>query len=431
MGGLYAGKGSVDPPPDVFHHGAVTPPRILLLLCACCLAPGLAFAPAAEPSRQQRVAALPEDDRLWLTDFVAPIILPDEEKVFLQLTEAAQREGFKEDFWQRRETPGLPPPLGPGYRDRYRNLQQIIDGKYIGWESDAGRLILRRGEPDSIFKPQCSGDEVFRDLEIWTYRGLELNGHAAARHIFYRPAPRAPRKFWIVHDGNAIVFQSNACRASFDQLSADCRSSREDRCGRCEDRCAVYEAWAEILKRQGGPAGALAEQGELFNYPKIPAQGLDRPKARWAAPPLSSPKSPRTPEPSRTAASGATPAAPTPSAVRQPTSTPAPQAVRSAAPARTPTALRPTPAPTRAPTSTPTVKPTSAPASTPAPAAAVGLRRLSPEEIRDRIATLEPEYREFLDLGRPFLTEEDLSRFLQLSGHDKDTFIRDFWKRHS
>jgi hypothetical protein len=29
------------------------------------------------------------------------------------------------------------------------------------------------------------------------------------------------------------------------------------------------------------------------------------------------------------------------------------------------------------------------------------------------------------------MTEEDLSRFLQLSGHDKDAFIREFWKRHS
>jgi hypothetical protein len=36
-----------------------------------------------------------------------------------------------------------------------------------------------------------------------------------------------------------------------------------------------------------------------------------------------------------------------------------------------------------------------------------------------------------MDLARPLLTEEEVSRFLQLSGHDKDTFIREFWKRHS
>ncbi len=41
---------------------------------------------AAEPSDKQRVAALPEDDRKWL-EFVAPIILPEEQKAFLELTE--------------------------------------------------------------------------------------------------------------------------------------------------------------------------------------------------------------------------------------------------------------------------------------------------------------------------------------------------------
>jgi GWxTD domain-containing protein len=418
----------------------------VLLLVACYLGTGLAFARAVEPSRQQRLASLPEDDRAWLTDFVAPIILPEEERVFLLLTDATQREGFKEDFWQRRETLGLPLPLGPGYRDRYRDLRQLVDEKYDGWQNDAGRLVLRRGEPDSIFKPQCSGEAVFRDLDVWTFGGLDLNGHPAARHIFYRPAPGAPRRLWIIHDGNAIVFQPNACRASFDRLSLDCRPTREDRCSRCEDRCVVYETWAEILKRQGGPAGALAEQGELFGYPKIPTEGLGRPKSRWAAPAVSVAKAPAantTPSATPTAVRRPTltltpsamrqpPSAPTPSAVRQPTGTPVPQAARTLAPARTPTAARSTPAPTRPPAIATTPKPTAAPAPTPAPTRAVeGLRRLSSEEIRDRISTLEPEYKEFLDLARPLLTEEETSRFLQLSGHDKDAFIRDFWKRHS
>jgi len=59
------------------------------------------------------------------------------------------------------------------------------------------------------------------------------------------------------------------------------------------------------------------------------------------------------------------------------------------------------------------------------------MRKLSPEEIRERTETLEPEYKEFLDLAKPLMTEDELSRFLQLSSHDKDAFIRDFWKRRS
>jgi GWxTD domain-containing protein len=425
----------------------VAPARILLLLAACCLAPGLAFAPAAEPPRQQRLEALPEGDRVWLTEFVAPIILPEEEKVFLQLTEARQREGFREDFWQRRETPGLPPPLGPGYRDRYSELRQLVDQKYDGWNHDAGRLVLRRGEPDSIFQPRCGGEEVFRDLEVWTYGGLELNGHPASRHIFYRPAPGAPRRLWIVHDGNASVFHPNPCRRSFDRLSWDCRPSREDRCGRCEDRCVVYDAWAEILKRQGSPAGALTEQAELLNYPKISSESLNRPKSRWADPTVSNAKTPRAPEPSGIAAGAPTPV-PTPTTVRRPTLSPSPSATRQPTPVPTPVATRPptpapsptaarTPVPARTPTAArptpaPTLKPTAALAPTQAPTPAVErLRKLSPEEIRDRIPTLEPEYKDFLDLARPLMTEDELSRFLQLSGHDKDAFIREFWKRRS
>ncbi|MGH9365885.1 MAG: GWxTD domain-containing protein, partial [Thermoanaerobaculia bacterium] len=395
----------------------------------------------------QRIAALPEDDRVWLTEFVAPIILPEEEKAFLQLTETSQREGFQSDFWQRREKPDLPLPMGPGYRDRYSELRKLVDEKYDGWQSGAGGLVLRRGEPDSIFKPRCGGEEVFRDLEVWTYGSLELNGRPAARHIFYRPAPGAPRRLWIVHDGNASVFQVNPCRVSFDRLSRDCGSSREDRCSPCEDRCAVYQAWAEILKRQGSPGGALAEQAELLGYPKISTEGLNRKKAGWAAPMEPSAKAREvaassgpapavpTPAPTRPAPPQPTPAA-TPAVPPHPTRAPAtataPPATPPSAPVRAPTAARPTPAPTPARTTVPTPRPTAVQAPTRAPTPEVErLRKLSPEEIRDRTATLEPEYKEFLDLARPLLTEEEVSRFLQLSGHDKDAFIREFWKRHS
>lgn len=487
MGGLAVGK-QVDRFGDLIHHGVMSFARARLLLLGGGLVLCAALARAAEPPRQQRIAALPEEDRAWLTDFVAPIILPDEERVFLQLSEPGQREAFKEDFWRRRETPGLPLPLGPGYRDRYRDLRQVIDAGFIGWETDAARLILRRGKPDSISKPRCDGDEVFRDLEIWTYSGLELNGHAATRHIFFRP-PNAPRRLWIVHDGNA-VFKSGACRASFDQLSKDCRPVREDTCAPCPDRCVVYEVWADIMKRTGGPAGAVAEQADLLNYPKIPMDGLDRSKSKWVLPPGVAAKPP---------AAGITPPAPTPTAVPRPTATPVPtpvvptaaprptvtpvptaaprpvataepvpqaaprptivptappavpptstpsaQATRAASPERTAAPSSPTAAPTRVattapirpptsiPTTTPTNRPTAGPAGTPAPTRVVeGMRRLSPEEVKNRIETLEPEYKEFVDLARPLLSDEELSRFLQLSGHDKDAFMRDFWKRHS
>jgi hypothetical protein len=129
-----------------------------LLAAACCvLAGGSSGGAGVEPavptptppkvSEAQRIRALPEDDRLWLTEFAAPILLPEERKVFLELTEPYQREVFKADFWSRRETLGLPPPLGPGYRDRYAELRRAADEKYDGWRQDArapSRPLLRR-----------------------------------------------------------------------------------------------------------------------------------------------------------------------------------------------------------------------------------------------------------------------------------------------
>jgi GWxTD domain-containing protein len=495
----------------------------------------VSLASGAQPTRAQKIAALPVADRVWLTEFVAPIVQPEEEKIFLDLTEAYQREAFKEDFWQRRERDGLPPPLGPGYRFRYKERRDVLDQKYDGWQNDAGKIVLRWGEPDTIFKPRCGGEEVFRDVEVWTYGSMEFHGQPAHHHIFYRIAPSLPRRLWTVHDSNASVFYTNQCRRSFDQLVADCRGSPTERCGPCEDRCTVYNAWAEIVKRQGSPAGALMELAALLSYPKVSTEGLEKQKTRWATttdssaktlavtgpsgsvavaptagvpgrtdtpapaptrtlpsvpsptatplPTLSATRSPTppaaatfTPMPKATLTATAAPT-PIPPAAPPPPLAPAPQAatrpspsatattrptrapsatpsatataVASASPSPTrtpspapsatppPTATRaPSPAPSRAPSAAPTPPPTrrptaAAPSTPPPPPEGGGLRRLSATEIQERLDTLEPEYKEFVDLARPLMSDEELSRFLQLSGHDKDAFIRDFWKRHS
>jgi hypothetical protein len=90
------------------------------------------------PTDADRIKALPDEERHWLTEFVAPILLPEERTVFLELSESYQREAFKLDFWARRERPDLPQPLGPGYRERYDELWRLAQEKYGGWRNDAG-----------------------------------------------------------------------------------------------------------------------------------------------------------------------------------------------------------------------------------------------------------------------------------------------------
>src|SRR5438874_11779135 len=92
--------------------------------------------------KAQRIKALPEEERRWLKEYVAPIVLPDEENLFLQLTEPRQREMFKAEFWKRREQPGLSPPLGPGYEVRYGHLRDLAATEYDGINSDAGRTVV-------------------------------------------------------------------------------------------------------------------------------------------------------------------------------------------------------------------------------------------------------------------------------------------------
>ncbi len=138
---------------------------------------------ARPPTDADRIKALPDEERQWLTEFVAPILLPEEKTVFLVLTEPYQREAFKLDFWARRETPNLPQPLGPGYRDRYEELWRLAQEKYSGWRNDAGRMLLRYGEPAEIFQPACGGEEVFNGLEVWTYNNMGFSGRVPALDV--------------------------------------------------------------------------------------------------------------------------------------------------------------------------------------------------------------------------------------------------------
>ncbi|HYT32102.1 MAG TPA: hypothetical protein VEO37_05870 [Thermoanaerobaculia bacterium] len=337
-----------------------------------------ADSPAKPSTEADRIKALPEDERQWLTEFVAPILLPEEKTVFLGLTEPYQREEFKMDFWARREKPDLPRPLGPGYRDRYEVLWRLAQEKYGSWRNDAGRMLLRYGEPAEIFQPACGGEDVFNGLEVWTYNNLGYSGRGTARYIFYRRFFNGPYKLWTLNDRDSDVFTQNACRRSFKELQKDCPPPQiTDRCIQCEDRCRVYKAYLEILARQGSPLGAAMEQAHVFEPAKVPTEGLDRQKDRWAT-----------------------------------TSNPKAKVIHVEGPSSAGPAVGVTPSPTPQPT-------------------AGTIRKLSKEEIDERILRLETKYKQWLDLARPLLTEEELGRFLQLSPREKDAFIGDFWKRRS
>jgi GWxTD domain-containing protein len=329
------------------------------------------------PSESARIKDLPDEERQWLTEFVAVIILDEEKKTFLELAASYQREVFKEDFWQRREQPGLPIPLGPGYRYRYQELWELANSKYDGWREDAGRMVLRWGEPAAILTPRCGGGDVLREVEVWTYNNAGPNGRSTIRYIFYRPYPTGPRKLWSLLDSEEHAFYPNSCkRLNFRGLRLDCSRDLRDPCPPCDDRCEVYKAYLEILARQNNGAGGATEMATVFQPPVVSTEGLERLRNRWAT--TSDPRAKTI-------------------GIEGPSSG-APREASGAS----------TPAPTPEPRHT-----------------------LSADEIRERILRRERKYRQFLDMAGPLLTQEDLSDFLQLTPGEKDRFIRAFWKRHS
>src|SRR5262245_28613125 len=101
---------------------------------------------AAGTGDKAAVAALPAEAQQWL-DFVAPIILPEEKKAFLELTQPYEREAFEQEFWKRRERDTLRFPLGPGYKQRYAELREVAETRYDGWPHDAAAMVIRHGEP--------------------------------------------------------------------------------------------------------------------------------------------------------------------------------------------------------------------------------------------------------------------------------------------
>jgi hypothetical protein len=240
-------------------------------------------------------------------------------------------------------------------------------------------MVLRYGEPDDLHAVS-SCFNMFRDLEIWTYRFVLGAADSRMSHLFYRPEQFAPRKLWVpqASRGNSArqdtqVFLPESCRRSFQELACDCSNQcPNDPCLglACPEECDVFRAYQEIVARQGSALFGFVERGNLFTLPQISTEGLERLRDQF--PQSTNPK------------------------------------------ARLLTVSDPVSHPTARPTTTPEPR-----------------RLLSREEIRDGIAKLEPKYRQFLELAEPLLTQRELSDFLQLAPNEKDRFIREFWKRRS
>ena len=347
--------------------------------------------------RAEKLKALPEEDRKWVEEFVAPIILPDEKNLYLQLTETHQREIFREEFWKRREQPGLPDPLGPGYRNRYEGFREAAASTYGGLTSDTGRVVVLHGEPLAVEEfAQCN--DVFRDLAVWSYRSAAGGGslQKETQFLFYRSSPGAPWRLWypaipdreLLAPGSCLSSVPQACRpiGSPPAPGADCGPYAAAKT--CDQACDVVRI-IERIRSRGVADIALA----LSEPPKVDTEGLEKLADRF--PTLKGDKA--------TALNVEGPAGEGPAGDAVVPSSPS---AKVAAGPETPETAASRPAPAR--------------------------KKLSKREIRERTEALPQKYRDFMTLVELIITDDEREVFLQIAeGYQRDKFIDAFWKRRT
>ncbi len=387
-----------------------------LFVAACAGVLSLATAaPILELTAKERAAkikALPDEDRKWIEDFVAPIIMADERNVFLQLTEQHQRETFKEEFWKRREQPGLTWPLGPGYRHRYEEFREAAKTSFDGIGSDAGNVVIRRGEPDAIEEFQ-SCNEVFRNLEVWTYgRARGNTTQTSLQLVFYRPTMGAPRKLWypalpdreILAPSSCLNTIAEACRRPGTPGTPvpGCPSTAVPQT--CDAACSLVGI-IEGVKVRGTAEVAMA----MTEPPKVNTEGLDKFAEDFPTMPSAGAK-PLTVESPGSQKDAEKTAEKTPEAPPPPT-----DATTAAVP-------------TSPGAKVSTGADATAAASLPAPAR----RKLSKKEIKQLTEALPQKYRDFLTFVSLIITEDEIEVFLQIKeNYQRDKFIDNFWVRRS
>jgi GWxTD domain-containing protein len=152
---------------------------VWLLLILAPLLRSHAGAAAAEPlpSKSEIDATVEDLDRVlerWRREFVAPIITPEEARLFDSLLTREQRLAFVEQFWRRRDpTPGTEEnEFRARYLERFMNAGRLFRCGKPGWQTDRGRIYILLGPPTTVTRNPMGRGSTEHPSEIWTYDGL-------------------------------------------------------------------------------------------------------------------------------------------------------------------------------------------------------------------------------------------------------------------
>lgn len=148
---------------------------VLLVIFAAALAAVPASLPIIRhrhvPGVALKPAAMQETDRYkkWLHEDVAYIITDEERAAFQRLSTDDEREGFIQQFWQRR---------GAAFEAEHYRRIAYANGHFgwqalAGWKTDRGRIYITYGPPDEIDDHSAGGTAATYPFQDWLYRNIE------------------------------------------------------------------------------------------------------------------------------------------------------------------------------------------------------------------------------------------------------------------
>lgn len=133
--------------------------------------------------------------RTWLEE-VALLMVPAERKAFLALTEDHRRDAFIAAFWKTRD----PDPASPRneFKDAYYARREEARTRFGGVADDAAKVWILNGEPNDVFKIDCS--MALWPIEVWSYRSTARIARGVTV-LFYRPGGGKAYRRWSPSEG--------------------------------------------------------------------------------------------------------------------------------------------------------------------------------------------------------------------------------------
>ncbi|MGH9389900.1 MAG: GWxTD domain-containing protein, partial [Vicinamibacteria bacterium] len=142
----------------------------------------------------------------WIDEYVKWILSREERARFDSLSDPAEKLGFIESFWRRRD----PTPESPGNEAREEHARRFAYALHNfgagtpGWATDRGKIYLLLGAPHTIERNPAGRTAFERPSEVWTYNNAKNPRLPASMDIAFVDFT-ATGRFEIVSSSNLDV----------------------------------------------------------------------------------------------------------------------------------------------------------------------------------------------------------------------------------